>query len=258
MPQKCSNTREREGQKLYGGFGAPVLHKEVHQRDLDKKIEFISLPAEPDEVVVSSINERNVPPYDLEASHHTSAYPLDKIIFKGEWKYLLDVYNISQAGGEVTPEVYPSFVCNRVHKFESIKDDNEKRKLAGIFSFITHLIRFKDTHEMDSVRSVAHHKIPRILFHRFLSMFVDSESKQLSDEKKELLIGYVLVLTLFVDDFRTELTDIAKDLRKTTINLRLYYESLGCKLVREKQLLLATLPLPLRFASPTRRKRMRR
>ncbi|GAA0142255.1 DNA-directed RNA polymerase [Lithospermum erythrorhizon] len=227
------------------------------RQDLDKKIEGINLPAEADEVAASSINERNLPPYDLEASDPSRAYPLEKIISKGEWRYLLDVFHVSQVGGEVTPEVYPSFVCNRVHKLESIKDENEKRKLAGIFSFITHLIRFKDKHAMDSVRSVAHHKIPGILFHKFSSMFVDSESKRLATEKIELLISYVLVLTLFVDDFRTDLTDIAMDLRMPAFKLRSYYESLGCKLVREKQLLLATLPLPLTFPATTRRKRRR-
>ncbi|KAJ8558089.1 hypothetical protein K7X08_004855 [Anisodus acutangulus] len=111
------------------------------------------------------------------------------------------------------------------------KDENEKKRLAGILSFITHLVKFKDKHSMDGVSSSKHHKIPVILFQKFSSMFAIADSKRLPDEKRDLLISYVLVLTLFADDFHT---DIDKDLRMSAVTLWPHYEYLGCKFVREK------------------------
>lgn len=111
---------------------------------------------------------------------------------------------------------------------------------------------------MDGVSSAKNHKIPSILIQKFSTMFAGLESKRLSDEKRDLLISYVLVLTLYVDDFRTDLSDIAKDLRMNPVSLRPYYQFLGCKLVREKGVTLATLPLPLQFLAERKRKRMRK
>lgn len=85
-----------------------------------------------------------------------------------------------------------------------------------------------------------------------------SDSKRLSDDKRDLLISYVLVLTLYADEFRSDVSDIAKDLRMNPISLRPHYLYLGCKLVSEKQKTLATLPLPLKFQDERKRKRARR
>ncbi|KAJ8534706.1 hypothetical protein K7X08_016434 [Anisodus acutangulus] len=226
-----------------------------NQEEFDKNIAG-AINKEALEVAVTTDNARNIPPHDLAATTPQLAYPLDRIIFSGEWNYLLDVFELMKAGADVTPDLYPSFVCNRSYKLEHIQDENEKKRLAGIFSFITHLVKFKDKHSMDGVSSSKHHKTPVILFQKFSSMFAITNSKRLPDEKRDLLISYVLVLTLFADDFRSDLSDIAKDLRMSTVTLRPYYEYLGCKFVREKNVLLATLPVPLEF--PTLRRKRRR
>ena len=44
------------------------------------------------------------------------AYPLDKIVLKGEWDFLQDIYQQLDVGAELAPNAYPSFVCNRIHK----------------------------------------------------------------------------------------------------------------------------------------------
>ncbi|XP_027168495.1 DNA-directed RNA polymerase I subunit rpa49 [Coffea eugenioides] len=226
------------------------------QQDLDQKLGGIEINKEGLEVTETTTSARNIPPHDLSATTPQTAYPLHKIIFSGEWDYLMDILEISQAGAEVTSHNYPSFVCNRVYKLDDITDEVEKRQLAGIFSYITHLVKFKDKHSMDGVSSAKHHKIPGILYQKFSSLFANSDSKRIADDKKDLLISYILVLTLYVDNFRTDLSDIAKDLRMNPIALRPHYEHLGCKLAREKQLLLATLSLPLQF--PTVRRKRRR
>ncbi|WMV34079.1 hypothetical protein MTR67_027464 [Solanum verrucosum] len=207
------------------------------------------------EVAVATDSARNIPPHDLDATIPQLAYPLDRIISKGEWDFLLDIFELTEAGAEMTPDLYPSFVCNRSYKLEHIQDEDEKKRLAGIFSFITHLVKFKDKHSMDGVSSAKHHKFPGILSQKFTSMFSISDSKRLPEEKVTLLINYVLVLTLFADDFRSDPSDIAKDLRINAVALRPFYEYLGCKLVREKNVVLATLPVPLVFPSVRRKRR---
>lgn len=128
--------------------------------------------------------------------------------------------------------------------------------MSCIFSYITHLVKFKDQHSMDGASSAKNHKIPRILRQKFESMF-EPVSRKLSPDKHNLLISYVLVLALYADEFRADLSDIAKDLKVSSAALREHYEHLGCKLVSEKKVWFATLPLPLKFPS-LRQKRRRR
>ncbi|GAB4852850.1 hypothetical protein Ancab_017047 [Ancistrocladus abbreviatus] len=199
---------------------------------------------------------RNIPPHDLSATTPEKAYPLEKIILKGEWDYLLDIWELLLAGEEIRLDVYPSFICNRVYKLDLIKDESEKKRFACVLSYITHLIKFKERHSVDGFSSTKQHKFPNILFQKFSNMFVDTEKKRLSDDKIGLLISYVLVLTLFVDEFQTDPIDIARDLRMTSMSLRVHFESLGCKFRRKNNVTVATLPVPLEFQ--TMRKRRRR
>ncbi|MFS7981008.1 putative RNA polymerase I associated factor, A49 [Helianthus anomalus] len=135
------------------------------------------------------------------------------------------------------------------------RDEEVKESLTCIFSYINHLIKFKDKHSMDGYSSAKHHKLPNILNQKFNDMFANTESKRLADDKRDLLISYVLVLTLFVDNFKTEFSDIAKDLRMSLGALRPHFEYLGCKFVREHNITLATLPAPLKFPEIRMRRR---
>ncbi|XP_073311251.1 uncharacterized protein [Primulina huaijiensis] len=225
------------------------------QQGLDNKLKEIKINKEALQAIASTTNARNIPPYDLGATTSDMAYPLNKIIFEGEWDYLLDIFEHTQAGSEVNPDVYPSFVCNRIQKLKEVEDEEEKRQMAGILSYITHLIKFKDRNSMDGVSSAKRHKFPSIFSQKFSSMF-GSNQRRIPDEKQQLLISYVLVLSMFADNFRSDPSDIAKDLRMNSISLRPHYEYLGCKFVRDNKALFATLPLPLEFHT-TKRKRRR-
>ncbi|KAL1533414.1 DNA-directed RNA polymerase I subunit RPA49-like [Salvia divinorum] len=190
------------------------------QEGMEQKLEGIKVNMEALEAVSSTANARNIPPHDLEANEVEMAYPLDRIILKGEWDYLQDIFH---------------------------KDESSRRRMAGILSYITHLVRFKDRHSMDGVLSAKLHKLPSILSQKFSTMFASTTEKRLPQDKLDLLISYVLVLSLFADDFRSDPSDIARDLRMNPLTLRTHYESLGCKFVRENLSLVATLPVPLTF-----------
>ncbi|CAL5439477.1 unnamed protein product [Camellia sinensis] len=224
------------------------------QEELDRKIEGIKINKEALESV-GSHNARNVPPHDTSATTPQMAYPVDMIIFAGEWDYLGDILELLHVGAEVAPNVYPSFVYNRLRKLERIKDEVERTTLACVLSYITHLIKFKDKHSSEGSSSAKHHKIPSILVQKFSTMFANSDSKWLTDEKKDLLISYVLVLTLIADGFQTYPSDIAKDLRMTTVNVRQHYQNLGCKFLRTGNSSVATLPVPLQFPKVVQKRR---
>ncbi|KAL0441379.1 UNVERIFIED_CONTAM: hypothetical protein Sradi_0076800 [Sesamum radiatum] len=166
------------------------------QEDVDQELKGIEINTEALEAITSTTNSRNVPPYDLDATSPDKAYPLDKIILKGEWDYLLDVFELAEAG----------------------LDESKKRRFAGILSYITHLIKFKDRHSMDGVTSAKRHKLPSILSQKFSSLFGATNDTRIPDDKLKLLISYILVLSLFADDFRSDPSDIAKDLRMNPIH----------------------------------------
>ncbi|XP_050382457.1 uncharacterized protein LOC126799319 [Argentina anserina] len=222
------------------------------QNDLDA-IKQVMMEREDSEASEAHI-DRNTPPFNASATTPRDAYPLDKIIATGEWKFLQDIYKLSEGGTEISRDSFPAFVCNRVHKLQLIEDEDKKNKLSCIFSYITHLIKFKDLHSMDGYTSAKGHRFPPIIKDKFSTMF-DAVSKRLSTEKNNLLISYVLVLTLFADEFQTSMTDIGKDLRMTNATIRTHYETLGCKVSKKNDVSTVTLPVPLKF--PTARLKRR-
>ncbi|KAE9449890.1 hypothetical protein C3L33_18211, partial [Rhododendron williamsianum] len=171
-----------------------ALHPKEDPEALGRKFEGVKINKEALESAVMH-SSRNTPPLDSSATTPQMAYPLDKIISKGEWDYLVDILELLQDGAEVAPDGYPSFICNRLHRLESIK-------------------------------------------------------RTLADEERDLLIRYVLVLTLIADGFTTALSDIAKDLRMDKYTARKHFEELGCRLASENKVWLATLSLPLEFPKP--------
>ncbi|KAJ7951562.1 DNA-directed RNA polymerase I subunit rpa49 [Quillaja saponaria] len=225
------------------------------QKDLDVQMKNIVVNKQALEGTEAHIS-RNIPPYDASATTPQEAYQLDKIILRGEWDYLGDIFELLHLGPEVDISGYPTFVSNRIDKLRAIQDEDEKTKLCCIFSYLNHLIKFKDQHSMDGASSAKGHRIPSILRHKFSTMFAVSDTKRLPAEKIDLLISYVLVLTLFADEFRTDYSDIAKDLRMSSVSLREHFEHLGCKILSRKNVRYATLPVPLQF--PLLRQKRRR
>ncbi|XP_051134785.1 uncharacterized protein LOC127253994 [Andrographis paniculata] len=225
------------------------------QEEMDKKLKAIEINKEALEAINSTVNAENVPPYNLDATSPDMAYPLDQIILKGDWDYLLDVFELAEAGTGMDPSAYPSFVCNRFDKLHDVEDESKRMQVASILSYMTHLIKFRDKHSMDGVSSAKGHKMPSLLYQKFASMFNVTSKSRIPEDKQKLLISYILVLTLFIDDFKTEPSDIAKDLRMDTLTVRTHYEYLGCKFMRHNQVFMATLPVPLQFQTLKRKRR---
>ncbi|XP_021276282.1 uncharacterized protein LOC110410735 isoform X2 [Herrania umbratica] len=212
------------------------LRKEVDpesQKSLDKKIEQVAFNKEA-LGNTSALIARNIPPHDSSATTPIEAYPLDKIILKGDWEFLGDIYGLLEVGAEVASNAYPTFVCNRINKLEGIQVS------------------------MDRFASAKGHKIPSIIRQRFFTMFTDPGLRRPSPDQINLLISYILVLTLHADGFRTDPSDIAKDLRMSSIGLRPHFENLGCKLVRDSNSIFTTLPVPLKFPSENLLRKRRR
>ncbi|KAF5190353.1 Dna-directed rna polymerase i subunit rpa49 [Thalictrum thalictroides] len=226
-----------------------ILHRAEDaetQKAIDEKTQNVKLNKKA-LATASGAPTRNIPPHDSSADTPEKAYPIDRIILPGEWDSLLDILELVQSQADIKPDTYPSFVCNRIHKLQEIQDEEERKKLACIFSYITHLIKFRDLRSVDRNSSLRNHWIPTILNTKFLSMFADSEKYNPSPDKINLLISYVLVLTLIADGYQTDMGDIARDLKMSIVDLREHYFNLGCKFKKEQKMIILTLPTPLEF-----------
>ncbi|XP_078429520.1 DNA binding / DNA-directed RNA polymerase [Wolffia australiana] len=208
----------------------------------------------------------HIPPHDLTATSPEKAYIIDEIIQKREWNHLLDVfYNLesTESSSESWEQKgYPTFVCNRIQKLKEIQDEEEKRKLAGILSYITHLLKFLEIASqprktiVEEHGSSTNHRIPRITYNKFVGLFIDRDSCNMPFEGKNLLISYLLVLTLFADNFKTEPLDIAQDLKMTFLNLKPMYQLLGCQFQQEGRLNVSiTLRVPLQLPELQKKRR---
>ncbi|CAN8259425.1 unnamed protein product [Cochlearia groenlandica] len=202
-----------------------------------------------------SIVARNIPPYDASATNPKEAYPLGKIIDSGDWAFLQYIYKFTQQETIAATDAYPLFVRNRLYRLKDIRDVTEKETVSGVLSLLTHLVKFKDMNSMNGFDSAKDHRLPAIIRQKCKSLFKDSDAERMPVSKINLLISYVLVLSLHVDKFKTDPEDIAKDLRMSTVDLRKHFENLGCKFVKEKTVALATLPVPLKFPEVLRRRR---
>lgn len=141
-----------------------------------------------------------------------------------------------------------------------MQDETEKETVAGILTLLTHLIKFKDVNSMVGVDSARKHHFPGMIRDKCNRLFKDSDTggRRIPDDKVNLLISYVLVLSLHVDKFKTDFEDIAKDLRMSSMDVRRHFENLGCKFSVENSIRFATLPVPLQFPQITRRRKRQR
>lgn len=142
------------------------------------------------------------------------------------------------------------------------QDEEDRMKLSGILSYITHLLKFLEIASQprksltEEHGASSYHRIPRITYNKFVGLFIDPESCAMTFEGKDLLISYLLVLTLFADSFKTEPLDIARDLKMSFLSLKPYYKHLGCKFQQEGRLQVAiTLPVPLEFPAVKKKRR---
>ena len=89
------------------------------KKDLDGKMKNVVVNKEALESTGAQI-ARNIPTYNVSATTPREAYPLDKIILKGEWSYLEDLYSLLQEEAEISAK-YPSFVRNRIYKLQDVQ-----------------------------------------------------------------------------------------------------------------------------------------
>ncbi|KAL6890106.1 hypothetical protein ACP4OV_008869 [Aristida adscensionis] len=209
---------------------------------------------------------RNIPPYDPTADTSEKAYLFDEIIPKNIRSHLLEIVEHVESG-EFHSKGYGNFVSNRVHKLEELQG-GDKERLAWILSYITHLLSLlarsssmSKRHKKDRNEKQANYGpvTPQAVYRKLLLMFTEPGSSALSTEKNELLINYILVLTLFADDFSTDPTDICADLKMNRQMLKPYFDQLGCKSVSAGAFkpTFIKLPAPLKFPQEVARRKRR-
>lgn len=90
------------------------------QRELDGKMKKVVINKEAIESTEPQ-SALNIPPYNTAATSPEEAYPLDKIIFTGEWEFLKDIYYLLDEETKVSWGAYPTFISNRIHKLREIQ-----------------------------------------------------------------------------------------------------------------------------------------
>ncbi|PAN43388.1 hypothetical protein PAHAL_8G232400 [Panicum hallii] len=210
---------------------------------------------------------RNIPPYDPTADTSEKAYILDEIIPKTMRHHLLEIVDHFESG-EISSKGYGTFVSSRVQKLQKLQGE-DKERLAWILSYVQHLLSLlarngamSKRHSKDRKENKANHGpvTPQAVYRNLLLTFTEPGSSAISSEKNELLINYILVLTLFADDFKSDPKDICVDLKMTRQMIKPYFDQLGCKSVSSGAFgsSFMTLPAPLKFPQDvTRRKRRR-
>lgn len=245
--------------------------------------------------------KRNIPPYVLSATTPDKVYIFTQIITPDEQSSLSDVELLKAATGK--PEkihelhkekAYPEFVLKRLDKLKNIQDELTNRGVI-ILSYMRHLLAFYNLprHVIRSIvdpvgshgdrksskaidlRSYAN--IPNAVVAKILKLFTtvnqgaasESEARIQTAEKRNLLISYILVLGLMIDNFRADPYDLAVELKMSISDLKPHYMELGCKFKAVKEadrgvvdlkspqrLYEVVLPIPLQF--PTLKRKMRR
>ncbi|MCO5557759.1 hypothetical protein L7F22_011330 [Adiantum nelumboides] len=242
--------------------------------------------------------KRNIPPFDLTATTPERAYILDKIITLKEQDSLNDIELLKSAIGKQEKisqlreeKAYPEFVLKRLFIMRNIEEERQNRGVM-ILSYMRHLLAFyhlpskainsivdpmgspgnlESSNAID-LRSYANmpHAVVAKMLKRFTTVHQrDKASRTQSSEKRDLLISYVIILGLIVDNFCADPYDLAVEMKKSISALKPYYMELGCKFKTVKEadrgvvdlkspqrLYEAVLPLPLQF--PTLKNRIRR
>lgn len=90
------------------------------QKELDGKMKKVVINKEAIESTEPQ-STLNIPPYNTAATSPEEAYPLDKIIFTGEWEFLKDIYYLLDEETKVSWDAYPTFISNRIHKLREIQ-----------------------------------------------------------------------------------------------------------------------------------------
>ena len=155
-------------------------------------------------------------------------------------------------------ELFPKFVEKHL-RLQSEHKKKDVRKLMALI-YITYLMRFKKAPKksLDSEEEIATHlyNAPLVVQERFLEEFTEVEEgestqrRMISSKNKDKLISYILVLSLFVEDFQLDPSLITADLQENTTKINDHLRALGCEMTNTKEGRQAALKAPLKFPKP--------
>ncbi|KAI0052437.1 RNA polymerase I associated factor, A49-like protein [Auriscalpium vulgare] len=239
-----------------------------------------NLPTQ-DEAKVAADAARLIPPYNAEAQTPEDAYPLLQIIPEQEWNALDGlVQQLKGAASDTDRYRMLPFVRStwiRQHLRRAFSGPKPKNKDAKMLMCIAAMITFRGAVE----RSVPEKAklldrmspIPEVLIDGLLARFTEtargSASAQMTTEKDTSLLTHTFALCLKTDNFATDTTLIASDLKMSLPRVNTLFRSLGCKIEALtphdlKRLGLAesaaatkhaTLKVPIAFPKPRAKRR---
>lgn len=209
---------------------------------------------------VNAAVTRNIPPHDATATTPDRAYLFNEIITLEEQNSLSDVTSLIAAARnpdkarELCEEnLYPDFVIKHLHKLNIENDEEGNTKRAVIMSYIRHLLAFYnlprpliksivdpvgyrgDYNSSKAIDLRSHSNIPNAVAVKILKLFTtidrtrDEEVRIQTVDNRNLLISYILLLGLMLDNYKADPFDLALELKMTISKLKPHYMELGCK-----------------------------
>jgi DNA-directed RNA polymerase I subunit RPA49 len=172
--------------------------------------------------------------------------------------------------------VYPQYVCERLLELCRSRPNHQhkldKCKQLAYVCYMMQLFKLKSA-QLRSKNALKALEVPAFVIDKLYELYTvlpKSESnarsvRSMPRRLKDKLICHILVIGLFIDEFKTSLDSIQKDIKLSIQKLSEFFQALGCHIktqvikVNEKRLAqkVAVLSLPLNDSSKKETKRKR-
>ncbi|KLO18764.1 Rpa49 subunit specific to nuclear RNA polymerase I [Schizopora paradoxa] len=196
---------------------------------------------------------RNIPPFNAEAKTPSEVYELHKIIPQAEFN-AIDINEILQASSDYERmSSVPSRRSDWVrHHVSSICNSSKPDKKAlKIVLYVSAMMAFYvSAHKLCNDRDALQQRLSGVpsnvidgLLERFTDNLRGSSERRFSTENQIMLLTHMFALCLRVDNYVTDTTVLANDLKETIIRINQYFKLLGCKIEKLSAPELARLEL---------------
>ncbi|KAI0063354.1 Rpa49 subunit specific to nuclear RNA polymerase I [Artomyces pyxidatus] len=207
---------------------------------------------------------RLIPPYVADAETPEDAYPLHNIVPEQEWNALDGlIHKLKGASSDLErvqmlPNVRSTWV--KQHLSQAFRRDAKaSARVVKLIICVATMLAFRNSaHKSVPDRATLLERllVPEVVVDGLLARFTEtargSTKAQMTSEKDTSILTHIFALCLKVDDFASDTTLIASDLKKSVIQVNTLFRSLGCKIDKLTPHELTRLGLPASAAETKR------
>ncbi|KAJ3189907.1 DNA-directed RNA polymerase I subunit rpa49 [Gaertneriomyces sp. JEL0708] len=184
--------------------------------------------------------DRGIPPYNPDAASPAEVYHLDDIISPAEFasirvKPLWRARHQEEVKQILEPIKVTEWVRSRLHTTLQRKED--KSRVPKLL-YLAYLMRFYGLSPRDLKSEHLASRMggaPQIVVDTLLNRFTEFQEDQgvkayrIASKLKDMLLAYILVLCLMLDDYKVDVAQIAAELKISVTKVTTVAKELGCK-----------------------------